>query len=97
MGSRRLDGRRGRRALDPSPAGGRRLLLRLGVSPQSLPLGLPPHPIGLGVLDRGRVGLDPYPEIETEIESFLVREPKLTCKLVDADLLRQLCASVLSE
>ena len=34
--------------------------------------------------------LDTDSEIDAEIECFLVREPELASKLVDADLLRQL-------
>jgi hypothetical protein len=43
------------------------------------------------------VALDADPEVDAEIERFLVREPELTGKLVDADLLGQLGGSVLSE
>jgi hypothetical protein len=43
------------------------------------------------------VALHTNPEIDAEVERFFVREPELTGKLVDADLLRQLGGSVLSD
>jgi hypothetical protein len=69
----------------------------LPVSLQTLALGLSPDAVGLCVLDRRRMALDADPELDAQVERFLVREPQLTGKLVDADLLGQLWASVLSE
>jgi hypothetical protein len=37
------------------------------------------------------MALDADPEADAEVERFFVREPELSCELVDADLLGQLC------
>ncbi len=75
---------------------GRGRLLGLLLALEPLSLSLAPDAVRLGVLDRGRVALDADPERDAEIEGFLVREPQLTGKLVDADLLGQFGGSVLS-
>jgi len=72
------------------PSGlGRRRRLGLGLAAEPELVGLPPDPIGLGVLDARGVALDSDPEIGAEVKSLLVRQPKLTRKLIDADFLRQ--------
>src|SRR5439155_11563240 len=71
-------------------------LLRLHLSPQAVAVGLPPHPVGLGVLDARRVALHADPERFAEVERLLVGEPELACKLVDPDPRCQSAASVLS-
>jgi len=55
---------------------------------KSLVVGLSAHPVGLGVLDRGGVALDPDAERHTQVEGFLVRQAEFAGQLVDADLLR---------
>ena len=64
--------------------------LRLDRAAQAVPIGLSADAVGLGVLDRRRVTLDADPELEAQVERFLIAEPELSAKLVDADLLGQL-------
>ena len=64
-------------------------LLGLDGATKSLAVGLAPDAVGLGVLDRGRVALDPDAQRHAEVEGLLVRQAELTGQLVDAYLLRQ--------
>ena len=65
-------------------------LLWLDGAPQSFPVGFAPGAVGLRVLDRRRVALDANPEVDAKVQGFLVGQPQLTGKLVDADFLGQL-------
>ncbi len=62
--------------------------LGLDRTTEAFTVGLAPHPVGLGVLDRGGMALDPDAERHAQVERFLVRQAELAGKLVDADLLR---------
>jgi hypothetical protein len=68
----------------------RRRLLGLDRATEPIPIGLPADAVSLGVLDRRRVTLDADPELEAQVKRFLITEPELSAKLVDADLLGQL-------
>jgi hypothetical protein len=57
---------------------------------QPFTVGLPPGAVGLRVFDRRRVALHTDPEIDANVQGFLVCQPQLTGKLVDADFLGQL-------
>jgi len=58
---------------------------------QALVVGLATDAVGLGILDRRGVTLDPDAQGHAEVECLLVRQSELSCQLVDADLLRQGC------
>jgi hypothetical protein len=68
----------------------RRVFLRLDRATKPVPVCLPTDAIGLGVLDRRRMTLDADPELEAQVERFLICQPELSTKLVDANLLGQL-------
>lgn len=57
---------------------------------KSVTVRLPADAVGLSVLNRRGVALDADPELDAEVERFLVGQPELSAKLVDADLLGQL-------
>ncbi len=65
-------------------------LFRLHRPAQPLGVRLPADPVGLGILDGGRVALDADAQREAQIQCLLVGQPELTAQFVDADLLRQL-------
>jgi len=71
-------------------AGARCRLLRLHGAAQAVAVGLAADAVGLGVLDGRGVALHADPELDAQVERFLVREPELSTELVYADLLRQL-------
>ena len=100
-GTRPLAGWRARRALGPTGSpwscrhrgrgGGRRgRFLGLNGATQPFPVGLAPGAVGLRVFDRRRVALHADPEVDANVQGFLVGQPQLTGKLVDADFLGQL-------
>ncbi len=73
--------------------GGLRFGLWLGrghLATKSLGIGLAADAVGLRVLDRGRMALDPDAEGDAEIQRLFVGEPELTSELVDPDLLGHL-------
>jgi hypothetical protein len=70
--------------------GARRRLLGLDRAAQTVAVGLPTDAVCLGVLDRRRVALHADPELDAQVERFLIGEAELSAELVDADLLRQL-------
>jgi hypothetical protein len=45
---------------------------------QTVPVRLPPDAVGLGVLDGRRVTLDTDPELDAEVERFLIGQPELS-------------------
>lgn len=53
---------------------------------QTIALGPPPDPVGLGLHNARGVGLDPDAEREAEFERLLVGQPELLGELMDADL-----------
>ena len=71
-------------------------LFRLDGATQSVGIGLASDSVGLCVLNRRRVALDPDTKAHGKINRLLVRQAQLSCQLVDADLLRQgfLCVSL---
>jgi hypothetical protein len=87
-GSRCASGARGRTSSTSS--GGRRCFLGLDGTTEPIPVGLPADAVGLSVFDRRRVTLDADPELEAQVERFLIAEPELSAELVDANLLGQL-------
>ncbi len=96
-----LEGRGGRQALRGACRSGRgggrgSRLLWLHGAPQPFPIGLASGAVGLRVFDRRRVALYADPEVDADVQGFLVGKPQLTGKLVDADFLGQLGGSVLS-
>ena len=68
----------------------RRCLFGLDGAPQSFSVRLAPSSVGLRVLYRRGVTLHADPEADAKVEGFLVGQPQLTGKLVDADFLGQL-------
>jgi hypothetical protein len=68
--------------------------LRLGRTSQAGGVGPPADAVSLGVLDRRGMALDPDPELEAQVERFLVGQPQLTSQLVDPDLLRHVGSGV---
>jgi len=90
-----LEGRGGRQALRGACRSGRgggrgSRLLWLHGAPQPFPIGLASGAVGLRVFDRRRVALYADPEVDADVQGFLVGKPQLTGKLVDADFLGQL-------
>jgi hypothetical protein len=70
--------------------GRRGRLLGLHGATQSFTVGLAPGAVSLRVLDRRRVALHTDSEVDANVQGFLVGQPQLTGKLVDADFLGQL-------
>ena len=64
--------------------------LGLNRATQPFTVGLAPGAVGLRVFDRRRVALHADPEVDADVQGFLVGQPQLTGKLVDADFLGQL-------
>ena len=69
---------------------GRLGLGRGHLTTKALTVGLAPDAIGLGILDARRMALDADAERLAQVECLFVREPELSCQLVDPDLLGQL-------
>jgi hypothetical protein len=74
---------------------GRGRLLRLYRSTQTIGVGLATDAVRLGVLNGGRVALDPDTQGKSQLEPFLVGQAELFGQLVDANLLRQVVLFVL--
>ena len=74
---------------------GRGGLLGLDRAAQTFGVGLAADAVGLGVLDGGRVALDPDAQGKGQLEPFLVGQAQLFGQLIDADLLRQVVLFVL--
>ena len=70
-------------------------LVGLDRAAQALGVGLAADAVGLGVLNGGRVALDPDPEGKGQLQPLLVGEAELFGQLIDADLLRQVVLFVL--